>query len=296
MPPRLPDRPRLGTDRRAYFYVGIHYSGTAGYATRSAGVDRSPEGSHMMSDGANHPSQRWATRVLDSGDMAISEVDATNRSRLIQAAADVFATHGFEGASLRLIAEAADVSFQLITYYFGTKEKLWFEAFEYLHRRYLETGRGLAFLASGDINEQFRSHILLLLTDLVQRPQVRKIYIQEYLSGSDRFSSTIKKTIHNIANNHTLPYYREVVRLGIVKEYTAQEIGVLFSAIVNNNLVFPDYLEQLLGVPTGSREVARAPSRPAVSNSDGSQLHRSVRCPRASFSRDSLGLERALRR
>src|SRR3970040_1363862 len=103
--------------------------------------------------------------------------DVNNRTRLLQAATDAFAEFGYEGASLRTIADSAGVSFQLIAYYFGSKEELWVATVDYLFERYLETGKGLGFTVSGNIYEQFHNHLRLLLTDMLQRPQLRKIWI-----------------------------------------------------------------------------------------------------------------------
>ena len=145
--------------------------------------------------------------------------DVGNRTRLLQAATDAFAEQGFEGASLRAIADSAGVSFQLITYYFGSKEALWIATVEYLFERYLETGKGLGFTTSGNIYEQFHNHLRLLLTDMQQRPQLRKIWIQEYFANSERYHNVIKPQIKRLIDDLAMPYYREVVRLGIVKSF-----------------------------------------------------------------------------
>jgi len=44
--------------------------------------------------------------------------------QIIEAAEKLFATKGFNGTSVRDIAEAADVNLAMISYYFGSKEKL----------------------------------------------------------------------------------------------------------------------------------------------------------------------------
>lgn len=47
------------------------------------------------------------------------------RSRILASALEVFSTSGFEGASLREIANRAGVMHQLVVYHFKTKETLW---------------------------------------------------------------------------------------------------------------------------------------------------------------------------
>jgi AcrR family transcriptional regulator len=178
--------------------------------------------------------------------------DVNNRSRLLLAATDSFAEFGYEGASLRTIADNAGVSFQLITYYFGTKEELWVATVDYLFERYLETGKGLGFNPSGNLQEQFRNHLRLLLTDMLQRPQLRKIWIQEYLANSARYTNVIRPRIKHLHDTQAFPYYEEVVRLGIVKKYTASELSLIWSSVIQNNVVYPYYIELTLGIPASS--------------------------------------------
>ena len=178
--------------------------------------------------------------------------DVDNRSRLLHAATDAFAEFGYEGASLRAIADTAGVSFQLIAYYFGSKEELWIATVDFLFERYLETGKGLGFTSSGNLAEQFHNHLRLLLTDMLQRPQLRKIWIQEYLADSPRYHNIIRPKIKLLYETLSLPYFSEVVRLRIVERFTAEETAVLWASVVQNNVVYPYYVELALGVPAGS--------------------------------------------
>jgi len=182
----------------------------------------------------------------------VTAADLDNRSRLLHAATDAFAEYGYEGASLRAIADNAGVSFQLIAYYFGSKEELWIATVDFLFERYLETGKGLGFTSSGNLAEQFHNHLRLLLTDMLQRPQLRKVWIQEYLADSPRYHNVIRPKIKQLYDTLSVPYFKEVVRLGIVERFNAEEIAVLWSAVVQNNVVYPYYVELALGVPAGS--------------------------------------------
>ena len=46
------------------------------------------------------------------------------RDHILDKAQDLFSHHGFEGTSVRMLAKAADVNLAMISYYFGSKEKL----------------------------------------------------------------------------------------------------------------------------------------------------------------------------
>jgi len=53
------------------------------------------------------------------------------RILIIEKAEKLFAAHGFSGTSVREIANAAEVNVAMISYYFGSKEKLLMEIFAY---------------------------------------------------------------------------------------------------------------------------------------------------------------------
>ncbi len=174
-----------------------------------------------------------------------------NRVSLLKAAADAFADSGFEGASLRSIAEAAGVSYQLISHYFGNKEDLWRATLEYLFERHLETGNGLGFDVSGNVRLQFRNHLRLLLTDRLQRPQIHKIWTQECFAASERHAHTMEQE-ETLLNELAIPYFREVARLGIVKKFRAEEISIVVGAVLQLNTNYPYPVELALGSQTGT--------------------------------------------
>ena len=184
--------------------------------------------------------------------------DQNNRLKLLNAATAAFADLGYEGTSIRGIADDAGVSFQLISHYFGSKDDLWLETVEHLFTRYVETGRGLGFNVQGDVREQFRNHLRMLLADMIQNPQLRKIWIQEQLASSERYRRSIKPQIKQLIDTLSLPYFKEVVRLRIVTRYTAEEVLVLWTGIVANCVASPRGVELLVGYPVGSSKAIEA--------------------------------------
>ena len=87
---------------------------------------------------------------------------------------------------------------------------------------------------------------------MLQRPQLRKIWIQEYLAGSERYAKVIRPKIKHLHETLSLPYFNEVVQLGIVKRFTPQEIALVWSSVVLSNLAYPYFVELQLGLPTGT--------------------------------------------
>lgn len=61
----------------------------------------------------------------------MSDVKLPTKEHLLQRAGELFAQHGIEAVSTRMIAEAADVKLSAIHYHFGTKDKLYVAALSY---------------------------------------------------------------------------------------------------------------------------------------------------------------------
>src|SRR4051795_9429196 len=58
------------------------------------------------------------------------------RQAILDAALDLFAERGFDGASTRLIAERAGVAQPLLNYHFAGKQELWQSAVDDLFERF----------------------------------------------------------------------------------------------------------------------------------------------------------------
>lgn len=65
------------------------------------------------------------TQASGRGRPALQARGEDTRRRILVAALDLFAAHGYEGASTRQIAEGAGVNLPAIQYYFGNKEGLY---------------------------------------------------------------------------------------------------------------------------------------------------------------------------
>ena len=124
----------------------------------------------------------------------------------MDAAVEVFSSHGFDGATTREIARRADVALAALPYHFTTKEALWQAAASRIFgllREHFEAHRS-EFHAD---DAQVRLRVLLreLVVYAAKHPELHRFMLQE---GTDRGERLVW-----LVENHVRPLYRTVVRL-----------------------------------------------------------------------------------
>jgi TetR/AcrR family transcriptional regulator, regulator of cefoperazone and chloramphenicol sensitivity len=62
-------------------------------------------------------------------------MDTETRTRILEAAASIFAEHGFAATTIRMICGLARVNLAAVNYHFGSKEGLYSETIRYVRRR-----------------------------------------------------------------------------------------------------------------------------------------------------------------
>jgi len=140
-------------------------------------------------------------------------------SRLLEAAIEVFAKYGFDGASTRMLVNEAGVNISAIPYYFGSKEGLYEaviehiittvlarqeekskEIFQALNKTDLTKGQARALL-----HDFVTSFIDILLSQRTS-PSMVEIMIREQIHPSsvfDRFYDEMLKPTHEILTHLT---------------------------------------------------------------------------------------------
>jgi AcrR family transcriptional regulator len=100
------------------------------------------------------------------------------REQLINAAEELFAEKGFDGTSVRDIAQKADVNLAMISYYFGSKEKLLLVLIEQ------------RFLSSSELLEEMVNNKQLSSWEKIEK--VIDYYVDKILNGR-KFHSIINQ-------------------------------------------------------------------------------------------------------
>lgn len=113
-----------------------------------------------------------------------TRIQREKRDLILEAALDVFSTHGFRGSTIDQIAEAAGMSKPNILYYFRRKEDI----HETLIQRLLETWLAplREFDDSGDPIDEIRSYIRRKLEMARDYPRESRLFANEILQGAPR--------------------------------------------------------------------------------------------------------------
>ena len=91
----------------------------------------------------------------------------TDRDRLLDAAMRLFAQKGFESASMRELAEAAEVTRPTLYYYFGSKEGLYLELVERLCAT-VENSILQSMVPQGTARVRLKSFVLKILDSIIE--------------------------------------------------------------------------------------------------------------------------------
>lgn len=108
------------------------------------------------------------------------------RNRVIKAALHAFALHGFEGARLKDIAAAADISLPLLVYHFESKENLWETAMRQAAGLLDERIRDLNAATNLSPTDKLRQLVIALVSVCAEFPEFHRIMSMESYKLSKR--------------------------------------------------------------------------------------------------------------
>lgn len=113
-----------------------------------------------------------------------SRIQQRNRRRILDAALDVFSAHGYRGATLDQIAEAAGLSKPNILYYFAGKEEIHVTLLNQLMETWLDPL--VAMESAGDPLEEIIAYVMRKLEMARDLPRESRLFANEILQGAPR--------------------------------------------------------------------------------------------------------------
>lgn len=125
-----------------------------------------------------------------------TRIQEENETKILDAALDVFSKHGFRGATIDQIAQAAKMSKPNLLYYFARKEDMHIAVLNRLLAEWMEPLKALD--PDGDPIEELRSYIRRKLEMSRTRPRESRLFANEILQGAPRIKSKLKGPLRKV--------------------------------------------------------------------------------------------------
>jgi AcrR family transcriptional regulator len=167
------------------------------------------------------------------------------REKVIRAATDLFAEHGFHGVTTRDIAKSAKVNIATIHYHVGTKEELYMEVFrrgyarEFLiNKQFIDSIKADNLSDQDQLRKAIREFVSAVVDLNVEDPNLAKLSIRRQFSQDEQS--------RQIDEMFSLPMYKEI------GDYLAQGIknSSFFDEVFDLRFFFTGFIWTLNGLVT----------------------------------------------
>ena len=126
----------------------------------------------------------------------VTRIQREKTDAILEAALDVFATHGFRGATVDMIASRAALSKPNILYYFDNKEAIHRALLDRLLTTWLEPLHQLS--ADGEPTEEICAYVQRKLELSRDFPRESRLFANEVLQGAPRLLSELKGPLRQL--------------------------------------------------------------------------------------------------
>ncbi|MEZ5277001.1 MAG: TetR/AcrR family transcriptional regulator [Opitutaceae bacterium] len=186
------------------------------------------------------------------------------RGRILSAAMDLFAAHGFHGTTVDAIVQAAEVNKRMVYHYFGSKEKLYKAALVEIYKR-LSLLEVETFRHSDDIEENFREIVALYFDFLRANPDFTRLVLWENLNEGRGLKSARPQLTKNPVLHLLDRALKRAKAKGVVRrEIHARHLLIHLIALCQIYTSNRHTLSQALGMDLGSPRVLREGKKQAI--------------------------------
>ncbi|QTN36870.1 TetR family transcriptional regulator C-terminal domain-containing protein [Cognatishimia activa] len=130
-----------------------------------------------------------------------SRIQLRNRSKILEAALDVFSTHGYRGSTLDQIAEAAGLSKPNILYYFDGKEEIFVTLLGSLVDQWIEPLRQID--PDGEPLEEIRRYVARKVQMSKDMERESRLFANEILQGAPRIGEHLSGDLQELFTRTT---------------------------------------------------------------------------------------------
>ena len=186
----------------------------------------------------------------------MSEIHQDKKELLIEVAERLFAEHGFEGTSVRLLASEANMNIAMISYYFGSKEKMMEAILDRRSALNRENFIKISEMPNASSWQKIEAVIDLYVDMMSGNRNFHKIMFREVaLSQREELTSKIAQFVSRNMQN-----IKNIIQEGVDNGGFKQvDVPMLMSTLVgtiSQTLNYSKLSEQILGVYEGHEKVS----------------------------------------
>lgn len=176
---------------------------------------------------------------------------AAKRSHILDVALRLFAERGYEGVSLRAIAEAAGVDHPLVKYHFTDKDTLWRDAVRLLFDRMNAELRQQSFATFRDDPERaFAGVIGALVRYNARHPEHARLMVLESVRDSDRVRWAAETFIRR-QHAGIRPWLEASIEHGFLPDLPRHELVTMLNALCHITFTLAPMIRHSWGVDFG---------------------------------------------
>ncbi|MFN7002589.1 MAG: TetR family transcriptional regulator C-terminal domain-containing protein [Roseinatronobacter sp.] len=148
-----------------------------------------------------------------------TRIQKANRKRILDAALEVFSTHGFRGATLDQIATEAGLSKPNLLYYFDSKDAIHRDLLTQLLDTWLDPLRMLD--PEGDPQTEIMAYMRRKLDLARDYPRESRLFANEILQGAPRIEQFIRNDLRQLVDDKAkvLSSWSQAGKLAAVDPY-----------------------------------------------------------------------------
>ncbi len=193
------------------------------------------------------PKRKPEKRVYRSERRA--EQKGETRDAALDAALALFAERGFEGASIRDIAERANISHAVIRQHFGTKDDLWRAAVDQMFSRFSDEMDGEHLGEDRPLKARLEAFLRNYVLYCARHPEHVRIMMHESLGESERLDWLVERYVAP-AHRNIEPLLRAAMEAGYVPTMPLISLVYTIAAAAQSLFALGPEARRIYGVDT----------------------------------------------
>ena len=173
-----------------------------------------------------------------------SRIQLRNRGKILEAALEVFSLHGYRGATLDQIAEAAGLSKPNILYYFDGKEAIFVTLLSSLVDQWIEPLRRID--PEGDPLDEIRSYVARKVQMSRDMERESRLFANEILQGAPRIRDHLSGDLEQLFNK-TIDILRNWMAQGKIAQVDPEHLIYSIWATTQHYADFRPQIDMLSG-------------------------------------------------